>query len=302
AAALPGAASLLLGGAVVLAVYWLVSTLATPDLQQQDDWRYDVSRINELRRQDAFYRSFQPVLQLLARFNRAAFREHLPLIQREIQAAGESRFWLPEEYLARAELVAIFLSPVYAYFAVRWVGWGGLIVALAGSLFTAWFLRHRLASKARYRLRAIKRRMPFLLDLLTLLMGAGSTFLNALRQSVAEFAGDAVALEFGRVLADMNLGKTRTEAFEAMRNRLDDDEITSIIGSILQGEALGTPLADIFRTQADVLRIKRSQRAERIAGEAGVNMLLPGILIMVSTVLVIIGPFMLNYLSFGYSF
>ncbi|MHB1036305.1 MAG: hypothetical protein ACYC0Y_16810, partial [Pirellulales bacterium] len=124
-AALPAAASLLLGGAVVLAVYWLVSTLATPDLQQQDDWRYDVSRINELRRQDAFYRSFQPVLQLLARFNRAAFREHLPLIQREIQAAGESRFWLPEEYLARAELVAIFLSPVYAYFAVRWVGWGG---------------------------------------------------------------------------------------------------------------------------------------------------------------------------------
>ena len=141
--------------------------------------------------------------------------------------------------------------------------------------------------------------MPFLLDLLTLLMEAGSTFLNALRQAVDEFRGHPVAEEFGRVLADMSLGKTRVEAFQAMRDRLADDEITSIIGSILQGEYLGTPLAQIFRTQADVLRIKRTQRAELVAGEAGVNMLLPGILIMASTVLIIIGPFMLNYLKFG---
>jgi tight adherence protein C len=84
-----------------------------------------------------------------------------------------------------------------------------------------------------------------------------------------------------------------------MRERLSDDEITSIIGSILQGEELGTPLAQIFRTQADVLRLKRTQRAETIAGEAGVNMLLPAVLVMVSTVLVIVGPFMLNYLYFG---
>ena len=166
---------------------------------------------------------------------------------------------------------------------------------------TAWWLRHRLAVRAASRLRLIKRRMPFLLDLLTLLMEAGSSFLNALAQAVEEFRGHPVAEEFGRVLADMNLGKTRFEAFQAMRDRLADDEITSIIGSILQGETLGTPLARIFRTQADVLRIKRTQRAELLAGEAGVNMLLPGVLIMAATVLIIIGPFLLNYLKFGLS-
>ena len=48
-----------------------------------------------------------------------------------------------------------------------------------------------------------------------------------------------------------------------------------------------------------MLRLKRTQRAEVVAGEAGVNMLLPGILIMVATVLIIVGPFMLNYLRFG---
>jgi tight adherence protein C len=168
-----------------------------------------------------------------------------------------------------------------------------------GFLLTVGFFRLRLARKARDRLTAIKRRMPFLLDLLTLLMEAGSTFLRAMGQAVEEFEGHPVAEEFGRVLTDMNLGKTRTEAFSAMRARLSDDEINSIIGTILQGEQLGTPLAQVFRTQADVLRLKRTQRAETIAGEAGVKMLLPAVLVMVSTVLIIVGPFLLNYLAIG---
>jgi tight adherence protein C len=93
-----------------------------------------------------------------------------------------------------------------------------------------------------------------------------------------------VGVEFGRVLGEMSMGKSRTEALETMRVRLSDDEITSIVGSIIQGENLGTPLATVFRTQADVLRIKRTQRAETIAGEAGVKMLLPAVLVMRLTV------------------
>ena len=71
------------------------------------------------------------------------------------------------------------------------------------------------------------------------------------------------------------------------------------LGTIIQGEHLGTPLARIFRSQADVLRVKRTQRAETVAGEAGVNMLLPAVLVMVSTVLIILGPFLLNFVKFG---
>ena len=164
----------------------------------------------------------------------------------------------------------------------------------------AWLLRMQLAGIARQRLKAIKRRACRSLDLLTLLMEAGSTFLNAMHQAVDEFRGHPVADEFGRVLTDMSLGKTRLEAFRSMRDRLADDEITSIIGTIIQGEELGTPLARIFSSQADVLRVKRTQRAGSRGGQAGVNMLLPGILIMAgSTVLIILGPFIMEYLNFG---
>jgi tight adherence protein C len=272
------------------------NTLASDELLQGEQWRYEVSRINELRRVSTFYRTFQPLVQTLARFNRGAFPKHLPAVAREIQAAGLPRSWTAEEYLARIEVQALLMLPVYMYGCVRIVGPAGAIFAVLLTGLTGYLLRRRLAALAEYRLVLIKRRMPFLLDLVTLLMEAGSTFLQALHEAVEEFTNHPVGVEFGRVLGELNMGKGRTGALEAMRDRLQDDEITSIISSIIQGENLGTPLSKIFRTQADVLRLKRSQRAERIAGEAAVKMLLPGILVMASTVLIILGPFLLNFM------
>ncbi|HVA49769.1 MAG TPA: type II secretion system F family protein [Pirellulales bacterium] len=295
------AASLLAGVAVAVLVRWLFAALTSEDLQQGHEWRYDVSRINELRQLDPLYRLLQPLVEALARFNRAAFRDQLPEIQRQVFAAGLPRFWLAEEYLARAETIALLLTPFYLYVFVSWFGPDGALLTIAAAPLTVYLLRRRLAGRANCRLVLIKRRLPYLLDLLTLLMEAGATFLQALEQSVHELEGHPVAVEFSRVLADMSMGKTRTEALESLRARLSDDDVTSVVGSIIQGEELGTPLARVFRTQADVLRIKRTQRAEGIAGEAGVKMLLPGILIMASTSLIILGPFVMNYLFSGFS-
>jgi tight adherence protein C len=288
--------SVVVGASVFVLARTIVNTLHSEDLAQDTAWRYDVNRINELRKADVVYRVFQPLISAFARFNRIAFREYLPEIGREIQAAGLPRFWTPEEYLAKLEVIALFLAPAYIYAFVEMMGPAGSVMAVVLTIVTAWMLRRRLASRARQRLMQIKRRLPFLLDLLTLLMEAGSTFLQALGESVDQFADHAVGYEFGRVLSEINMGKGRTGALEAMRDRLNDDEITSIVGSIIQGEELGTPLARLFRTQADVLRIKRTQRAETVAGEAGVKMLLPAVLVMASTVLIILGPFVLGFL------
>ncbi|MEI8372458.1 MAG: type II secretion system F family protein [Planctomycetota bacterium] len=292
-------ASTLIGAAIVVLVWWGFRVLESDDLEQEAEWRYDVSRMNELRRIDPLYRLLQPVFTVLARVNRAVFREGLTEIHRQLQTSGLPRFWLPEEYLARLQVLALCSTPLWIYLLVWVFGPQAMLLTPVAVVLTAWFLRYRLAARAASRLRQIKRRMPYLLDLLTLLMEAGATFLNALNQAVDEFRGHPVAEEFGRVLADMNLGKTRMEAFQSMRDRLADDEITSIIGTIIQGEHLGTPLARIFRSQSDVLRVKRSQRAETMAGEAGVNMLLPAVLVMASTVLIILGPFLLNFMKFG---
>lgn len=289
-------ACLLIGAALFILARTVANSLHSEDLEQDAAWRYDINRINELRRVDLVYRVFQPLLQVFARMNRIVFREYLPEVGREIQAAGLPRFWTAEEYLGKLEIIALLIAPAYLYAFVEMMGWAGSVTAIVMTFVTGWLLRRRLAARARYRLLQIKRRLPFLLDLLTLLMEAGSTFLQAMAEAVEQFGDHAVGYEFGRVLSEINMGKGRTAALEAMRDRLSDDEITSIVGSIIQGEELGTPLARLFRTQADVLRIKRTQRAETIAGEAGVKMLLPAVLVMASTVLIILGPFVLGFI------
>jgi tight adherence protein C len=296
----PLLSTLLMGLAAALLAWWVAKTLDLDDLQQTDQWRYDVTRINELRRADPLFRFLQPVVEILARFNRVMFPGSLPEIARQLQAAGLPRFWLPEEYLARCQLIALLLLPTYLYAAISLTGISGIVLGLLLSVVTAWLLRRRLATLAQRRITAIKVRMPYLLDLLTLLIEAGATFIKALEDGVDEFRGHPIAGEFNRLLQDIDLGKTRNEAFYAMRDRLGDDDISSILSAIVQGEELGTPIAQVFRTQAEVLRLKRSQRAETIAGEAGVNMLLPGVLVMLSSVLVILGPFLLNFLNFGF--
>lgn len=291
----------LIAGSVFALVYWIVQALETGDLEQGNEWRYDVSRINDLRRNDPMFRIFQPVIQAFARFNRGAFKDQLPEVHRELQAAGLPRSWLPEEYLGKLQFVGLLLSPFIFYGCISWMGAPGILLGIGLTLFTIYMMRRNLSNKARSRLVQIKRRMPFMLDLMTLLMEAGTTFLHSLEQAVAEYRGHPLSVEFNRVLTDMNLGKTRKQAFESMRDRLHDDEVTSILTSMIQAEELGTPLSSVLRTQADVLRLKRSQRAEAIAGEAGVNMLLPGVLVMAATVIVIIGPFALNFLIFGFT-
>ncbi len=294
---MPWFASGLLGAGVFIFCWTVFRVLATEDLQQDDEWRYDVTRINELRRTSLFYRMFQPIIQGFAILNRRAFHTELGEIHRQLLASGQSRFWTAEEWLGKIELQAMFFSLPIFYVCLKIMGPPGVVLGGVITVLVAVLLRRRLARQARYRLWIIKRRLPFLLDLLTLLMEAGSTFLSALKEACNEFRDHPVGVEFGRVLAEMNMGKSRTAALESLRQRLSDDEITSIVGSIIQGENLGTPLALLFRTQADVLRIKRTQRAETLAAEAGVKMLLPAVLIMGATVLIILGPFMLSFIG-----
>ncbi|MBD3674310.1 MAG: type II secretion system F family protein [Planctomycetaceae bacterium] len=291
----------LMGLGACFLVRTLLVAMASDDLQQDDDWRYDVSRINELRRASTFYRVFQPLIQLLATPCRNLFRDGLPEVNREIQTSGECRFWIAEEYLARNVVISVLMFPVYFYVNMTMMGTAGWFLALVMTLLTGVVLRRRLSHNSAYRLLRIKRRLPYFLDLITLLMEAGSAFMQAMEQAVREFSDHPVGVEFSRVLTEMRMGKNRTAAFQAMRDRLQDDEITSLLGSIIQGEELGTPLATIFRSQADVLRLKRSQRAETLANEAGVKMLLPAVLVMLSTVIVILGPFVLNFLLDSFS-
>ncbi len=287
----------LIGSAVAVLVVTIRSALERTTGERVDPDRFDVVRLADLRAASLTVRLLEPLVRLLSEFCRRMFSEELPSVQRDLHVSGSARAWKPEEWLAATIINAVLFSLPGGLWCVREFGipgfvMGGALVAVVGVM-----LRRRLHSQAVRRMWRIKTRLPYFLDLVNLLMEAGATFMNALREAVREFSEQPVGQEFGRMLTELSLGRARSAALESMRDRLQDDEITSLVGAIIQGEEHGSPLAHVLRGQADFLRIKRTQRAETMAGEAGVQMLFPAMLVMMATVIVILAPFAMEFVS-----
>ncbi|MBK8987451.1 MAG: type II secretion system F family protein [Chloroflexi bacterium] len=162
----------------------------------------------------------------------------------------------------------------------------GLGGAALGNYLPAMFLR----SMVDRRKQAILKKLPDALDLMTICVDAGLTF-NAAMQKVSEKWDDPLSDEFGRVIYEMQLGKSRRQAMKDMSDRTDVPDVTSFIAAILQAEQLGVGIGKVLRIQSEQMRVRRRQRAEERAQQAPVKMTFPLVfLIFPSIFIVLLGP------------
>ncbi|PIE81978.1 MAG: type II secretion system protein [Chloroflexi bacterium] len=162
-------------------------------------------------------------------------------------------------------------------------GLGGLLL---GFILPAMLLRSIIDRRKQ----AIIKKLPDALDLMTICVDAGLTF-NAAMQKVDDKWDDPLALEFGRVIYEMQLGKSRRAALKDMSERIDVPDVTSFIAAILQAEQLGVGIGKVLRIQSEQMRVRRRQRAEEKAQQAPVKMTFPLVfLIFPSIFVVLLGP------------
>jgi tight adherence protein C len=132
--------------------------------------------------------------------------------------------------------------------------------------------------------------MPDALDLLTICVEAGLGFDSAM-QKVQEKWDNDLALEFGRVIQEIRLGKLRRDALRDMAERAGVAELTSFVAAVIQSEQLGVSLAKVLRIQSDQMRVRRRQMAEEEAHKAPIKMIFPiALLIFPSILIVLLGP------------
>jgi len=159
--------------------------------------------------------------------------------------------------------------------------------ALAGALFPAIWLRDCV----RLRHRAISRTLPYALDLLTLSVEAGLDFAAALSKVVERGRSGPLDYELAVVLKELRLGKTREEALRNLARRVELPALTSFVQALVHADRMGTPLGKVLRILSTQLRIERTQRAEKLANEAPVKLLLPLVLCIFPTLfLMLFGP------------
>jgi tight adherence protein C len=100
-----------------------------------------------------------------------------------------------------------------------------------------------------------------------------------------------LAVAFGRVLREIQLGKLRREALRDMTERMDVPDVTAFTAAVIQADQLGVSMTKILRVQSDQMRVKRRQRAQEKAHQAPVKMMIPMVLLIFPSLwIVLLGP------------
>jgi pilus assembly protein TadC len=77
--------------------------------------------------------------------------------------------------------------------------------------------------------------------------------------------------------------------------------VRTFVDDVIQSEELGRPIADTLERLADRVRVRRVQEAVDTAGKAKVMVLVPGMLVLMATLLVLFAPFIVRWYYGGYT-
>lgn len=301
-------ASLMLFGCVALLVFQLSPRKST--LQRLSDYTPTVVRGSlgaqrkELMDSNPLYRLLLPLISWLGAVHSRLGRQGYTLrMQNKLNAAGNPGAFTPDEIFGLRVVLAVTL-PTVAYMmmvAAMILENGGRGPVLIGASLLGYFYPSIwIADHVTKRAQAINRGLPYVLDLLTLAIEAGLDFISAVERIVAKRAeSDPLTDELFLMLQELKMGKTRREALRDMSQRCRLQNLDTVVAALIQADQLGTSMGPILRIQSEMLRVRRSQRAEKLAMEAPVKMIFPLLFIFSSVFLLLFGPTVVRFLRDG---
>ncbi len=219
--------------------------------------------------------------------------QQLETIRHRLELAGKAQTTDPRSFLTQRLMLTVLLAIAgfMVFFVLTHQPFMNAILFTGGFAVLGYVLPGmQLSSQISRRQQGIIRDLPDALDLMTICVEAGLTFDMAMSKVYEKWDND-LAVAFGRVIAEIQLGKQRRDALRDMSNRMDVPDMTSFVAAIIQADQLGVSISKILRVQSDQMRVKRRQRAEEKAHQAPVKMLIPMVfLIFPSIWIVLLGP------------
>jgi len=301
---------LLLGLAVVLAVAMVIIGMRAPKREDALEARLAelgamgrTATLEEIELSLPFSeRVIRPILQKVAALiGRMTPSQTLARTRRYLELAGLSHKIGPAEFVAARYIIAGVL--------------GGLLILLMGRMaipmsrkllliVIAFALGYYLpgswlGSKIRRRQHEILKSLPDALDLLTICVEAGLSF-DAAMAKVVEKWDNELSRAFARVLQEIQLGKLRREALRNMADTMDIRDVSNFVAALIQADQLGVSIAKVLRIQSDQMRVRRRQRAEELARQAPIKMIIPIVfLIFPALFIILLGPGVLGVIRSG---
>ena len=208
-------------------------------------------------------------------------------LQTRLDVAGNPAAWTVERVLS---LKGFGLAIGTGLGLLITSGMPGLVLTAAfaaAGFYLPDVLVYNMATK---RQQQLSRSLPDSMDLLTISVEAGLGF-DAALSHVARNTDGPLAGEFFRVLQEMQIGKSRADAFRALAARTTVPELRAFVSSLVQADQYGIPVANVLKEQSRELRVKRRQVAEEKAQKVPVKIMVPLVLFIFPVIFIaIMGP------------
>ena len=235
--------------------------------------------------------------QLAALTKKAMPQGYAAWLDRQLAGAGRPKDWP----LARVVMVKPLLALAGAMMGIFVVASGPTppkVLLMVGITALAYFLPDILIRNyAQKRRQAIKLELPNALDQMLISVQAGLGFESAMARAGQNGQGP-LADELIRTLQDIQVGRSRKEAYLAMAQRVDVPDLRSFVRAVVQADTYGIAIAKVLESQAKDMRVKRRQRAEEHAMKMPVKMLFPLIFFILPTLfIVVLGPTVLSIIE-----
>jgi len=209
-------------------------------------------------------------------------------LTRLLDLAGNPTGWTVERLLGfkgAGLLLGGFLGIFFGGLSLK-----GLLIGAAGAAGGFLLPDLLVMNTGAKRQEVLRRGLADALDMLTVCVEAGQGFDGAILH-VARSVEGPVAGEFARILAEIQIGKSRSDAFSSLSARTKVAEIRTFVTALVQADRLGLPIGNVLREQSVQMRLIRRQRAEEKAQKVPVKILFPMLLcIFPALFIVIIGP------------
>jgi tight adherence protein C len=219
------------------------------------------------------------------------------MMDRLLSRAGRPAAW-PLEYVLvlKPLLFGAFGAVSLAYVSAAP---GGLRVLIACTVTgVGYFLPELLLhSRGQERSQQISLELADTLDQMTIAVEAGLGFDSAMARAGKNGTGP-LAEELVRTLQDIQVGRSRREAYGALAERTAVPDLRRFVRAVIQADTYGIAVADVLRTQAGEMRLKRRQRAEEKAMQIPVKVIFP-LMICILPVLfiVLLGPAVMDIVA-----
>ncbi|MDA9710800.1 type II secretion system F family protein [Luminiphilus sp.] len=248
----------------------------------------------------AIFSPFMPLIKFVAFYGTSNMSdERLDKIDEALALHGVSFTVTAEEFIAGQ----IVLSVVGASaILILGLSSGDINLALL-ILFSvvAWFLPNLwMKDFKRRRDTEVMRTLPIYLEYLTMCVDAGLDLPGAMKQAVDKGPRGAMRNEFRVILRDISSGYTRADALARFDERMSLPEVTSLVSAVTQANKMGSSLFDTLQSQAEQRLDERFRRAEKMAMEAPVKLIVPLVIfIFPLTFIILLFPIVTRFYDGG---